>query len=81
MAKREKNNAPETVSSPPVKLKKCACGKAPKGLIIEAPNQAKLGAAMGDCCSVWRIEFQNHYTSDHDRTLALAQKAWNDAPR
>ncbi|KPK72258.1 MAG: hypothetical protein AMJ84_04530 [Acidithiobacillales bacterium SM23_46] len=64
-----------------VELQPCPCGKTPGGLLIEMPERAKYGAAMGDCCGMWIVEFRNGYATEHEITLKRAQDAWNNAPR
>lgn len=36
--------------------------------------------AVPSCCGEWMLEFNTHYQSG-DELLALAEKAWNEAPR
>lgn len=65
----------------PMPVAPCPCGAQPGGLMIEMPERAKYGIAMGDCCGVWMVEFRNGYTQDRDMTLRRAHEAWNNAPR
>lgn len=67
--------------TPPPPLAPCPCGTVPENLLIEMPDRAKYGRAMGDCCGDWSIEFKNGYTQDPEKTTARAREAWNDAPR
>ncbi|KPK74259.1 MAG: hypothetical protein AMJ84_00280 [Acidithiobacillales bacterium SM23_46] len=70
---------PPKLEQPPIKM--CPCGQFPDGLLIEMPERAKYGRAMGSCCGDWSVEFRNNYTQDPQETLTRASKAWNDAPR
>lgn len=63
------------------KLAPCPCGKEPSTLLIEMPERAKYGVAMGDCCGTWMVEFRNGYAQDPNITTKKAREAWNDAPR
>ena len=63
-------------------LAPCPCGKAPDSLTIVPSNGYKHAFAVGDCCGEWHIEFRTNYALlDSPECMALAQEAWNDAPR
>lgn len=73
--------APEETPEAPTLLLPCPCGKEPSTLLIEMPERAKYGVAMGDCCGTWMVEFRNGYARDPNITTKKAREAWNDAPR
>jgi len=63
-------------------LKKCGCGKIPKGLSIITSSGGKWAFTCGDCCGEWFIEFRLDYNDiDSEEANALAVKWWNEAPR
>jgi hypothetical protein len=66
-----------------MKLAKCPCGKTPESLYIEGDGRASRWAmADGNCCGIWHIVFgRNNSEIDSDECIALAEKAWKEAPR
>lgn len=64
-------------------LKRCPCGVIPKELAITGnSNFVKYAYVYGDCCGEWEIEFRTQYKDlESDECMALAIKAWNEAPR
>jgi hypothetical protein len=63
-------------------LKKCGCGKTPKNLSITQENSYKWAWVSGDCCGEWSIEFRTNYLDlESEECKALANEAWNSAPR
>lgn len=65
-------------------LAPCPCGIVPEVLLLEMPERAKYGRAIGHgngCCGEWGIEFRNGYTADPDESAEKARKAWDKAPR
>ena len=67
--------------STPTTLKPCPCGKTPSQLFICDTNQGgKYADVLGDCCSEWKLEFRQQYTSG-DAAMKLATDAWNSTPR
>lgn len=64
-------------------LKPCPCGQTPNRVLIQAEHaRPKFAYCGGDCCEDWRIEFRNNYKDVGGReSNALAEAAWNAAPR
>ena len=69
------------IPPPQPPLAPCPCGQVPERLMIEMPQRAKYGLAMGDCCAEWAVEFRNGYTDNPNETAARAREAWDAAPR
>ena len=61
-------------------LKPCPCGKVPAELYVTDGATDKWAFVSGDCCDIWSIEFRTQYTYGR-RLQALAEEAWNAAPR
>lgn len=66
---------PERVYAP------CPCGQVPEQLIIEIPQQGKIGRASCGTCGTWGVEFLRGVTSENEVILDKAQAAWDSAPR
>lgn len=65
-----------------IELKQCPCGKIPNSLFVSYTESQKWANVCGSCCSEWMIEFgTNYHRLDSDECMALAVKAWNNAPR
>lgn len=64
-------------------LKPCPCGSTPNRVLVQAENiRPKFAYCSGDCCGDWWIEFRNNYKDVGGReSNALAEAAWNAAPR
>jgi hypothetical protein len=63
-------------------LKRCPCGEVPESVSAEESNNSKYAYAMPSCCNEWMIEFRTNYKPlDSAECIALAESAWNDAPR
>ena len=61
--------------------RQCTCGETPDTIGVQDAGQgAKYMLAVPSCCGEWMLEFNTHYQSG-DELLALAEKAWNEAPR
>lgn len=75
----------ETPPAPPAAkertYKPCPCGKVPEQLIIEIPQQGKLGRAVCGICGEWGVDFLRGMTQDPESILDKAQAAWDAAPR
>jgi hypothetical protein len=64
------------------KLKRCPCGKIPKGLTISEGNCSKWAYVSGSCCGEWEVEFFTDYNElPSQKCLELATEAWNGANR
>ena len=62
-------------------LRQCPCGETPDAIgVLVAGQGGKYALAYPMCCNEWMIEFNTHYKSG-DELKALAEKAWNEAPR
>ena len=62
-------------------LAPCPCGKVPNSLTI-VPEDREYAFALGACCGEWHVKFRTNYKPLHSpECMALAQAAWNDAPR
>lgn len=59
----------------------CPCGQVPEQLIIEIPQQGKIGRASCGTCGAWGIEFLRGVTQDNEVILDKAHAAWDSAPR
>lgn len=62
-------------------LKPCPCGKTPTKVSVIGESRSKRMYVSGNCCGEWHIEFRADYETDLARIKALAEKAWNEAPR
>ena len=60
-------------------LARCPCGEIPERLCI-SPGGYNMSLVSGYCCGDWGIEFRDDRKSGND-LRALAEKAWNSAPR
>ena len=62
-------------------LRQCPCGETPGCISVQDAGQGgKYALAVPSCCGDWMVEFNTRYKSAGE-LLALAEKAWNDAPR
>ena len=60
----------------------CPCGKVPPSLIVTRGNTLKWAFVSGGCCGEWHFEFRTYYHEPGSpECSALAQAAWNEAPR
>ena len=65
-----------------LKIARCPCGEVPERLVIQPDGGGKWASASGDCCGYWSIEFRANYKApDSPECIALAARAWHDAPR
>lgn len=62
-------------------LKRCPCGKTPTSIGTYGYPQSKWMYAVPDCCGEWNIEFRSQYLDEGPELTALAEEAWNNAPR
>ncbi len=62
----------------------CPCGQVPTalGVVSHGGDTPKYAYAYGNCCGEWHIEFRATYaTCGSPEMNALAEAAWNNAPR
>lgn len=63
-------------------LARCPCGEVPEELILREGESLKYAFAAGGCCDEWHIEFRTNYIPlESPQGKALAETAWNKAPR
>ena len=62
-------------------LRQCPCGETPDCISVQDAGQGgKYMLAVPSCCGEWMIEFRTNYEAG-ETLRALAEKAWNEAPR
>jgi hypothetical protein len=62
-------------------FKACPCGVVPEQLLLEVPQQGKVGRATCGTCGVWGMDFLRGHTQDPEAILDKAHAAWDSAPR
>jgi hypothetical protein len=73
---------PEAMTEEPKRIyAQCPCGAIPEQLVLEVPQQGKIGRASCATCGTWGVEFLRGVSQEPEMILDKAHAAWDAAPR